>query len=121
MGCPRSRRGESYCISPGNLRFRVNLYIAKFSHHLMVSKNKIKTKALDGLQIELEPTPGSSSAGPSRRVGQLSRKHATYDIWDVHPDPEATGESQNAPVGGDEVLGLQCMLPRKKDGKLYLG
>ena len=49
-------------------------------------------------------------------IGTLKRKYATYDLWDLGDD-----SGQNL-VGGDEVKGISCLLPRKKKkGKLYQG
>ena len=47
----------------------------------------------------------------------MERKYATYDIWSIGSDDK--GESS---IGGEEVTGLSCLLPRKrKNGELYQG
>jgi len=67
----------------------------------------VKPKFLENVPIDL---PSSSQ---SKRVGVLNRKHVSYDIWSVADDDEL-------PVGGEEIRGLSCLLPRKKkNGKLY--
>ena len=49
------------------------------------------------------------------RVGSIDRKHATYDVWSL-------GEDDTEAVGGDELRGVSCLLPRQKhNGKLYQG
>ena len=55
--------------------------------------------------------PSSSKSG---RIGELTRKHATYDIWSIGDD--------DTPVGGEEIKSISCLLPRKsKKGRLYPG
>jgi hypothetical protein len=67
----------------------------------------LKTKNLDGIDIDL---PQSSRTA---RIGNVKRKHTTFDIW-------ALGDGEEQPVGGEEIRGLSCLLPRKKKkGKLY--
>ncbi|KAH7928156.1 hypothetical protein BV22DRAFT_1083499 [Leucogyrophana mollusca] len=69
--------------------------------------DSLKVKHLDGLQID-EPTSSRSA-----RVGTLTKKNMTFDIWSVADDDEDT-------VGGEELRGLSCLLPRrKKQCKLY--
>ena len=69
-------------------------------------------KYLDNLQLQ---KPISSVSPGSGLVGTLKRKHTTFDIWSV-------GDSDDQPVGGEELKGLSCLLPRKKKkGKLYPG
>ena len=70
---------------------------------------QVKPKYLENVQIDLP------SASQSKTVGVLDRKHMSYDIWSV-------GDDDRLPVGGEEVRGLSCLLPRKKkNGKLYKG
>jgi hypothetical protein len=80
---------------------------------------KIKSKHVENLKIDY---PSSSSQ--SVRVGQLERKHAKYDVWSLGEETK-DGDSDEADVdyvGGEELKGLACLLPRKrKDGKLFLG
>lgn len=71
---------------------------------------KVKPKYLQNVQIDV-PTSSSRSA----TVGELNRKHISFDIWSV-------GDDEEQPVGGEEIRGLSCLLPRKKKGgKLYNG
>ena len=59
--------------------------------------------------------PVSSIPPRSTELGKLKRKHMTFDIWSV-------GEGDDRAVGGEELKGLSCLLPRqKKKGKLYPG
>lgn len=72
----------------------------------------MKPKYLDNLQLN---SPISSLSPQSTLIGTLKRKHTTFDIWSV-------GDSDDQPVGGEELKGLSCLLPRKKKkGKLYPG
>lgn len=66
-----------------------------------------------------------SSSSAVGRVGNLSRKTATYDIWSLSPPSSrqngSTGEPQHS-VCAEELNGLSVLLPRKrKGGKLFLG
>lgn len=90
------------------------------SNHTILSsvlklwKSQVKPKNLDNLNLTLPPSASTSSM----RVGTLSKKNAAYDIWSVRD--EASDETTVA--GGDEVLGLSCLVPRKKKGgKLFTG
>lgn len=57
-----------------------------------------------------------SSLSENATVGTLNRKHVSYDIWSLGDN---TGEQS---VGGEEIRGISCLLPRKKkNGKLYKG
>lgn len=47
----------------------------------------------------------------------MSRKQNTYDIWSIRGDDSEV----DTVAGGEEVLGLSCLLPRKKDGKMVSG
>jgi len=68
----------------------------------------VNPKHLETLKIE------QPSSTHNMRVGTLVRKHATFDIWSV------AGDDDDNEVGGEEVKGLSCLLPRKrKQGKLY--
>ncbi len=78
--------------------------------------SQITPKHLNNQQI---PVPSSSH---TQQVGTLSRKNATYNIWSVRPETFETEGRPPAPAGGDETLGLTCLVPRKKkDSKLYTG
>ncbi|KAH7890085.1 hypothetical protein F5I97DRAFT_1850037 [Phlebopus sp. FC_14] len=68
--------------------------------------DSIRAKHLEGLQID--PPPSSRTA----RVGNLTRKNTTFDVWSI-------GDDDADCVGGEELRGLSCLLPRKKKrGKL---
>ncbi|TFK31974.1 hypothetical protein BDQ12DRAFT_639357 [Crucibulum laeve] len=70
--------------------------------------DSVKPKHLDNLKLEV---PSSSKTA---RIGSLKRKLATYDMWNVGDDVD------QQPVGGEEVKGLSCLLPRKgRKGRLY--
>ncbi|KAF8835782.1 hypothetical protein BDN67DRAFT_937572, partial [Paxillus ammoniavirescens] len=70
--------------------------------------DSIKAKHLEGLEID----PPSSSR--TARVGSLARKTATYDVWSI-------GDDDTEVVGGEELRGLSCLIPRtKKRGKLCI-
>jgi len=76
----------------------------------------ISPKHLNNQQI---PVPSSSH---TQQVGTLSRKNATYDIWSVCPDTIENEGQPPAPAGGEEALGLTCLVPRiKKGSKLFTG
>ncbi|KAI0713642.1 hypothetical protein C8Q76DRAFT_675844 [Earliella scabrosa] len=67
----------------------------------------LKPKHLEGVKLEV-PTSHKTT-----RVGSIDRKHATYDVWSL-------GEDDTEAVGGDELRGVSCLLPRQKhNGKLY--
>lgn len=93
--------------------------VRRYTHTLPISvlklwKSQVKPKNLDNLKLTLPPSASTSSM----RVGTLSKKNAAYDIWSVRD--EASDETTVA--GGDEVLGLSCLVPRKnKGGKLFTG
>ncbi|KAI5118318.1 hypothetical protein M0805_006602 [Coniferiporia weirii] len=71
----------------------------------------IKPKYLSNAEISL-----TSPTAPSSVVGTLTRKTTTYNIWSVCDN----ASDQNTIAGGDEVLGLSCLVPRKrKNGKLF--
>lgn len=58
--------------------------------------------------------PSSSRTGI---IGSLKRKSAAYDVWSLGQD-----SGDDPAVGGEEIKGLSCLLPRKrKGGKLYPG
>ena len=70
---------------------------------------QVKPKHLENVQLHMPISPHSTL------VGTLKRKYMTFDIWSV-------GEGDDRPVGGEELKGLSCLLPRKKEkGKLYPG
>ncbi|KAL4075307.1 hypothetical protein V8B97DRAFT_1867367 [Scleroderma yunnanense] len=70
--------------------------------------DSIKAKHLDGLEID--PPVSSRTA----RVGGLTRKNATHDVWSI-------GDDDTDVMGADDVRGLSCLLPqKKKKGKLCL-
>lgn len=57
----------------------------------------------------------ASTSVKTTKVGSVDRKHTSYDVWSL-------GEDQTEHVGGEEIKGLSCLLPRqKKGGKLYQG
>ncbi|KAI0062015.1 hypothetical protein BV25DRAFT_1804497 [Artomyces pyxidatus] len=71
----------------------------------------LKQKYLENAHILV---PSTSRAG---RVGTVSQKHSTYDVWSLSRD----GSSGTAGVGAEELDALSVLLPRaKKGGKLYL-
>ncbi|KIJ63359.1 hypothetical protein HYDPIDRAFT_29611 [Hydnomerulius pinastri MD-312] len=68
--------------------------------------DSIKEKHLEGLEVD----PPSSSR--TARVGGLTRKNSTYDVWSIADDDTDV-------IGGEELRGVSCLLPRKKKkGKL---
>ncbi|KDQ59813.1 hypothetical protein JAAARDRAFT_56778 [Jaapia argillacea MUCL 33604] len=72
----------------------------------------LKAKYLDSAKLDTLP-----STSRNARMGSVSRKQTQYDIWSLGNDPDHGGED----IGGEEVRGLSCLLPRgKKGGKLYL-
>ncbi|KAF7305228.1 hypothetical protein MKEN_01238000 [Mycena kentingensis (nom. inval.)] len=73
----------------------------------------LKPKHLESAQLKLP----SSDADKTAKLGMIQRKHVAYDVWSVGKDvPE------ELPIGGEEVKGLSCLLPRKsKKGRLYAG
>jgi hypothetical protein len=73
--------------------------------------SQVKPKHLENMSIDPSSLSSSSSC-----VGTLERKLATFDLWTL-------GDSENnAPVGGEEIKSIACLLPRKsKKGKLYQG
>ncbi|KAF8549808.1 hypothetical protein OG21DRAFT_1420722 [Imleria badia] len=82
----------------------------------------VRPKHLQGLDID----PASSSSRTAR-IGCLTRKSASYDVWSIghdhdHADADANDEgAEDAVAGAEELRGLACLLPRKrKHGKLYL-
>ena len=76
----------------------------------------MKPKYLENLQLH-KPISSVSSSHRSGLVGTLKRKHTTFDIWSV-----GDSDDDDQPVGGEELKGLSCLLPRKKKkGKLYPG
>lgn len=67
----------------------------------------LKTKYLHDLKLDI---PSSSK---TMRVGHIDRRTTTFDVW-------ALGEDQGEAVGGEELKGFTCLLPRRrKGGKLY--
>ena len=72
---------------------------------------KVKPKFLENVRIE---QPSSSK---SQRLGIMERKYATYDIWSMGPE-----DKEDHPVGGEEITGLSCLLPRRrKNGRVFQG
>ncbi|KIY46443.1 hypothetical protein FISHEDRAFT_66462 [Fistulina hepatica ATCC 64428] len=56
----------------------------------------------------------------STRVGTISRKRTTYDIWSIGSDVGVEDDDVRL-LSGEEITSLSCLLPRKsKKGKLYL-
>ncbi|KAG8217136.1 hypothetical protein J3R82DRAFT_5194 [Butyriboletus roseoflavus] len=69
----------------------------------------IKAKHLNGFEID------PPSLSQTTRVGCLTRKTTSYDVWSI-------GDDDAEVAGGEELRGLSCLLPRKrKKGKLYIG
>lgn len=67
----------------------------------------LKPKYLQDVKIG---TPASHSTS---KLGTIEHKHTSYDIWSL-------GEDQEDSIGGAEVKGLSCLLPRKsKGGSLF--
>ncbi|TDL20216.1 hypothetical protein BD410DRAFT_751371 [Rickenella mellea] len=76
----------------------------------------VRAKHLEGLELH---QPSSSR---SALVGSVSKKHIGYDVWSIRKNDSEISDirSRAVPVGGEEVLGLSCLLPRRKHGgKLY--
>jgi len=74
----------------------------------------VKPKYLETAQLGFPPGAKRDNK-KSAKLGMLQRKHIAYDIWSVGDD-----EPEELPIGGEEVKGLSCLLPRKsKKGKLY--
>ncbi|KAJ7491038.1 hypothetical protein FB451DRAFT_1124651 [Mycena latifolia] len=74
----------------------------------------VKPKYLETAQLEI-PATAKRDSKKSAKLGMLQRKHVAYDIWSVGDD-----EPAELPIGGEEVKGLSCLLPRKsKKGRLY--
>ncbi|KIM61112.1 hypothetical protein SCLCIDRAFT_915300 [Scleroderma citrinum Foug A] len=70
--------------------------------------DSIKAKHLEGLEIA--PPVSLRTA----RLGGLTRKNVTHDVWSI-------GDDDIDVMGGDDVRGLSCLLPRKKKkGKLCI-
>ncbi|KAL5490666.1 hypothetical protein ACEPAI_5500 [Sanghuangporus weigelae] len=82
----------------------------------------IKPKHLSHLSLSL-PT---SQATTAQKLGSLSRKSGVYDVWSIpHPSSSSSmpdyDEMSGPAVGGEELLSMNVLLPRKKKGgKLYL-
>ena len=71
--------------------------------------SQLKPKHLQNVKFD----PPSSSK--TSRIGNMDRKHASYDVWSL-------GDTPSEHVGGEELKRLSCLLPRKnKGGKLYQG
>ncbi|KAI0927870.1 hypothetical protein AcW1_005281 [Taiwanofungus camphoratus] len=67
----------------------------------------VRSKYLQDVKLE------ASTSVKTTKVGSVDRKHTSYDVWSL-------GEDQTEHVGGEEIKGLSCLLPRqKKGGKLY--
>lgn len=61
--------------------------------------------------------PSSSS---THTLGQVRRKHETYDLWCLGDRDE--NDVDRDQIGGDEMKSLSCLMPQKsKDGTLRLG
>jgi hypothetical protein len=73
------------------------------------SSPEVKPKYLERLQLD---APRSSR---NSFIGTLSRKTTVHDVWSI-------GGNEESPVGGEEMSGLLCLLPRqRKGGRLYKG
>ncbi|KAK2460684.1 hypothetical protein APHAL10511_007154 [Amanita phalloides] len=71
--------------------------------------NNLSVKHLDSVSLSL------SSSRPGR-VGELTRKQTTYDIWSCdasHPD-KVDGD-----MYGEEMNSITCLLPRKSKNAFY--
>ncbi|KAF9653233.1 hypothetical protein BDM02DRAFT_3087468 [Thelephora ganbajun] len=76
--------------------------------------NSIKPKHLNDAVFD---APSSSS---THTLGQVKRKHETYDLWSLGDRDD--NDVDHDQIGGDEMKGFSCLLPRKsKGGKLYIG
>ncbi|KAJ7184533.1 hypothetical protein C8R46DRAFT_1172676 [Mycena filopes] len=74
----------------------------------------VKPKYLETAQLELSG-PAKRDSTKSAKMGMLQRKHVAYDIWSLGDDAP-----DEVPIGGEEIKGLSCLLPRKtKKGRLY--
>ncbi|KAF9557731.1 hypothetical protein CPC08DRAFT_774114 [Agrocybe pediades] len=82
--------------------------------------DSVKPKYLENIKIDV---PSSSSK--SALVGNVKRKHTSYDIWSVGDDNDNNDDEDNnnstVPIiGGEEIKNLTCLLPRtSKKGRLY--
>ena len=74
--------------------------------------DKVKAKHLEGLKFSI---PSSNTS----HLGMMERKHAAYDIWSIRD----TNSNQSTTTGGDEILSLGCLVPRKTNNvsKLFSG
>lgn len=96
---------------------------------LLIFRMQVKPKALESLSVDASAFPPGSSERTHVKVGTMDRKNAKYDVWSIaeHSDtrnassPEYDIESEESLIGGQEILGLQCLLPRRSNGKLQLG
>ncbi|KAJ7700810.1 hypothetical protein B0H17DRAFT_925085 [Mycena rosella] len=76
----------------------------------------VKPKYLETAQLEL-PAAARKAGAPSAKLGMLQRKHVAYDIWSLGAD---AADAADLAIGGEEIKGLACLLPRKsRKGKLY--
>ncbi|KAF5374578.1 hypothetical protein D9757_010162 [Collybiopsis confluens] len=97
--------------------------------------NGIKPKHLENLSIDLPP---SKSRPKSSKVGVLNRKTEDYDVWTVNLHNSNVASSSSSAdriiggvevsgdagdnagagvIGGEEMKGLTCLLPRRKKKK----
>ncbi|KAM6500972.1 hypothetical protein JOM56_003986, partial [Amanita muscaria] len=75
--------------------------------------NNLSAKHLES--VALSP---SSSIHPSK-LGELTRKETTYDIWSQSPNANGD-EALQQPICGEEMKSITCLLPRRsKGGGLY--
>ncbi|KAI0792687.1 hypothetical protein C8Q75DRAFT_713833 [Abortiporus biennis] len=89
--------------------------------------NAIKPKYLENIKFDIPSS--TSTQKKSIKVGQIDRKHTSYDVWSLPPSANDEDESmeahpeeeQDEVIGGDEMKTLSCLLPRsKKGGKLFM-
>ncbi|KAH7905190.1 hypothetical protein BJ138DRAFT_1165247 [Hygrophoropsis aurantiaca] len=71
----------------------------------------IKAKHLDGLEID------ESMSSKTARIGSLPRKSTTFDVWSLGTD---VNDEDSEFIGGEELGGISCLIPRRrKQGRLY--
>ncbi|KAJ7063621.1 hypothetical protein C8F01DRAFT_85447 [Mycena amicta] len=74
----------------------------------------VKPKYLESAQLEL-PKEAVRDRTKTAKMGSIQRKRVAYDVWTVGDDV-----SDDLPIGGEEIKGISCLLPRKsKKGRLY--
>ncbi|KAE9405861.1 hypothetical protein BT96DRAFT_915820 [Gymnopus androsaceus JB14] len=90
----------------------------------------VKPKHLENLTIDLS----NSSSSKNHKVGVLNRKHESYDVWNLGGASSSSSnvggvevgrmDDEASSIGGEEMKGLTCLLPRKKKnskrGEFYI-